>query len=129
MLALPLGIWLFAPLRRRATASMADFDERRRQDKAALQAALARLPRHHSRETIAGWSAAAQQGRLPELVTDLMLQHYDPAYRRGAAARRSVLLRIMLERMSDSDLQEAARRIAETVAQVSAPGPGRSQEA
>jgi tRNA 2-selenouridine synthase len=98
-------------------------------DVEALQAALARLPRHHSRETIAGWSAAAQQGRLPELVTDLMLQHYDPAYRRGAAARRSVLLRIMLERMSDSDLQEAARRIAETVAQVSAPGPGRSQEA
>ena len=40
VLALPLGIWLFAPLRRRATASMADFDERRRQDKAALQARL-----------------------------------------------------------------------------------------
>ena len=32
VLALPLGIWLFAPLRRRATASMADFDERRRQE-------------------------------------------------------------------------------------------------
>ena len=30
VIALPLGIWLFAPLRRRATASIAAIDERRR---------------------------------------------------------------------------------------------------
>ena len=30
VIALPLGIWMFAPLRRRATASIAAFDERRR---------------------------------------------------------------------------------------------------
>ncbi len=40
VLALPLGIWVFAPLRRRATASIAEFDERRRQDKQDLQARL-----------------------------------------------------------------------------------------
>ncbi|MGB5110249.1 MAG: DUF4229 domain-containing protein [Mycobacterium sp.] len=40
VLALPLGIWVFAPLRRRATASIAEFDERRRKDKEALQARL-----------------------------------------------------------------------------------------
>lgn len=40
VLALPLGIWIFAPLRRRATASIAEFDERRRTDKEALQARL-----------------------------------------------------------------------------------------
>ena len=40
VLALPLGIWIFAPLRRRATASIAEFDERRRQDKETLQARL-----------------------------------------------------------------------------------------
>lgn len=40
VLALPLGIWVFAPLRRRATASMAEFDERRRKDKETLQARL-----------------------------------------------------------------------------------------
>lgn len=40
VIALPLGIWLFAPLRRRATASMAIVDERRRADKAALRARL-----------------------------------------------------------------------------------------
>lgn len=40
VLALPLGIWVFAPLRRRATASIAAFDERRREDRESLQARL-----------------------------------------------------------------------------------------
>lgn len=40
VIALPLGIWLFAPLRSRATASIAAFDERRRTDRAELQARL-----------------------------------------------------------------------------------------
>ena len=40
VLALPLGIWLFAPLRNRATASIAVFDERRRGDRERLQARL-----------------------------------------------------------------------------------------
>ena len=40
VIALPLGIWIFAPLRRRATASIAEFDERRRKDKETLQARL-----------------------------------------------------------------------------------------
>jgi antibiotic biosynthesis monooxygenase (ABM) superfamily enzyme len=40
VIALPLGIWIFAPLRRRATASIAVFDERRRRDREQLQARL-----------------------------------------------------------------------------------------
>ena len=40
VLALPLGIWVFAPLRRRATASIAAFDERRRKDREPVQARL-----------------------------------------------------------------------------------------
>jgi hypothetical protein len=40
VIALPLGIWLFAPLRRRATASIAIVDERRRKDREQLQARL-----------------------------------------------------------------------------------------
>jgi xanthine/uracil permease len=40
VIALPLGIWVFAPLRRRATASIADLDERRRTDREQLQARL-----------------------------------------------------------------------------------------
>lgn len=40
ILALPLGIWLLAPLRRRATAGIASVDERRRLDREQLQARL-----------------------------------------------------------------------------------------
>ena len=40
VIALPLGIWLFSPLRQRATASIAAVDQRRRQDRADLQARL-----------------------------------------------------------------------------------------
>ena len=40
VIALPLGIWVFTPLRRRATASIAAFDERRRSEREQLQARL-----------------------------------------------------------------------------------------
>ncbi len=40
VIALPLGMWVFAPLRRRATASVAAIDERRRQDREQLQSRL-----------------------------------------------------------------------------------------
>jgi len=40
ILALPLGIWLLAPLRRRATAGIAEVDQRRRLERERLQARL-----------------------------------------------------------------------------------------
>jgi hypothetical protein len=40
VIAMPLGIWVFAPLRRRATAAMADLHERRRMDRQRLEARL-----------------------------------------------------------------------------------------
>jgi len=40
VITLPLGIWLLAPLRRRATAGIAEVDERRRHDREQLQARL-----------------------------------------------------------------------------------------
>ena len=40
VISLPLGIFLFAPLRKRATASIATLDERRRLDREQLQARL-----------------------------------------------------------------------------------------
>ncbi|WP_135460282.1 DUF4229 domain-containing protein [Mycobacterium sp. DL99] len=40
VIALPVGIWLFRPLRERATASIAMVDERRRKDREQLQARL-----------------------------------------------------------------------------------------
>jgi hypothetical protein len=40
VIAMPLGIWLLAPLRKRATASVALVDQRRRHDREQLQARL-----------------------------------------------------------------------------------------
>lgn len=40
IIAMPLGIWLFGPLRRRATASLAVAGERRRRDREQLRARL-----------------------------------------------------------------------------------------
>lgn len=40
VIALPLGIWVFSPLRRRATASIATMDAQRRRDREQLQARL-----------------------------------------------------------------------------------------
>jgi hypothetical protein len=40
VIAFPLGMWIFSPLRQRATASIAAFDERRRRDRERLQARL-----------------------------------------------------------------------------------------
>ena len=40
ILALPLGIWLLKPLRLRATAGIAEVDDRRRSDRDRLQARL-----------------------------------------------------------------------------------------
>jgi hypothetical protein len=40
IIAMPLGIWVFAPLRRRATASLAAAADRRRSEREQLQARL-----------------------------------------------------------------------------------------
>lgn len=40
IISLPLGIWLLGPLRRRATAGIAEVDSRRRADREQLQARL-----------------------------------------------------------------------------------------
>ncbi len=40
IISLPLGMWVLAPLRRRATAAIAAVDERRRRDREDLQARL-----------------------------------------------------------------------------------------
>lgn len=40
IIAMPLGIWVFSPLRRRATAALAVAGERRRRERELLQARL-----------------------------------------------------------------------------------------
>jgi tRNA 2-selenouridine synthase len=52
-------------------------------DPAALNAQLDHLVQLHGRATIDAWHAMATGGRLPELVDELLVQHYDPAYLRS----------------------------------------------
>jgi tRNA 2-selenouridine synthase len=52
-------------------------------DPSALNAQLDHLVQLHGRAKIDDWQAMATGGRLPELVDELLVQHYDPAYLRS----------------------------------------------
>ena len=113
-------IELTAPLEARVAHVLTDYQQIGA-NVDALEAALMRLPRHHSRETISAWRDAARQGRLEALITDLMIHHYDPAYRRGAQAGTPPLAGISLDSLSADALTAAARRIAGIVEGASKP--------
>jgi tRNA 2-selenouridine synthase len=54
-------------------------------DAAALEAQLDCLVGLHGRQKIAAWKALAAQGRWREFVASLLVEHYDPAYRKSSA--------------------------------------------
>jgi tRNA 2-selenouridine synthase len=82
-------------------------------DPEALDRLLARMPRHHGRETLAGWRAMAAAGELKALAVALMTDHYDPAYRRGADPCRQTLAEIEVGAADDAALESTASRVAE----------------
>jgi len=119
---LPPGLWsamgqasvieLSAPVEARAAFSARTYADVAA-DADALEAALTRLPRHHSRETIAGWKTLAREGRVQALAAELISDHYDPAYRRQAARRNRPLLgRIEMAEVSEAELDRAAGAVA-----------------
>jgi tRNA 2-selenouridine synthase len=52
-------------------------------DPAALNAQLDHLVQLHGRAKIDAWHEMANTGRMPELVDQLLVEHYDPAYLRS----------------------------------------------
>lgn len=85
-------------------------------DPSALDTALSRLPRHHSRATIAQWKALAHNGDVSDLVSALIEHHYDPAYSRSAAGAERVRLGIVETRgLSAADQSTAADAVASIV--------------
>lgn len=54
------------------------------QDRGALEAQLDCLVALHGREEIAQWKALAAAGKWRDFVARLLLEHYDPAYRRSS---------------------------------------------
>ncbi len=89
-------------------------------DATALDAALTRLPRHHSKETVAGWRAMAAAGDLTTLAEALIVAHYDPAYRRSDAGRDDVAGAIPIDALDDATLAAAADAIIARLERLSA---------
>ena len=81
-------------------------------DAAALDLALTRLPRHHSKETVAGWRAMAAAGEFGALAEALIVAHYDPAYRRAGSDARNPVATVAINALDDAALAAAAAAIA-----------------
>ena len=107
------AIRLESPVEVRAARTVRDYAGL---DDAAIDAALTRLPRHISKETIAAWRALAAAGDRPGLARELIVHHYDPSYRRqgGAGARRRLAV-VELDALTDLALEQAADAAAGAV--------------
>jgi tRNA 2-selenouridine synthase len=90
-------------------------------DPAALDAALVRLPRHISKETVSDWRALAAAGEIEVLVAALIVDHYDPAYRRsGLTGDRAAGAAIRIDAPDDAALEQAADQVLKRMAAISA---------
>lgn len=82
----------------------------------ALDLALTRLPRHIAKETVTAWRALAAAGEIETLAAELIVHHYDPAYRRqGQGHARAELAVIGIGSLADDALDRAAAQVAATV--------------
>ena len=88
-------------------------------DVEALDALLARMPRHHGKERRQAWREMGAEGRVADLVESLLNEHYDPAYARSAPPRRAVG-EVTLEGVTEAEAERAAARVAETLARLEA---------
>jgi tRNA 2-selenouridine synthase len=81
------------------------------QDRAALDAVLARVPDRPGRKRLAEWRALADAGAFEALAAALIELHYDPAYRRSSRKdQRPRLAAIEMAGVGPSDLATAAER-------------------
>jgi tRNA 2-selenouridine synthase len=82
----------------------------------ALEAQLDCLVGLHGREKIAAWKALAARGAWRELVTLLLTEHYDPAYRRSSLRNFAQLPHatpISIRAADDQAFDAAARELLE----------------
>ena len=90
-------------------------------DRAALGEQLDRLAALHGNERIATWKALAARGAWHELVAALLVEHYDPAYRRSAQ-RNFVHLpqaaQVRVAAATEAALRESAEEILKEPARV-----------
>ena len=82
------------------------------EDRGALNAQLDCLVALHGRERINEWKALAAAGQWREFVERLLVQHYDPAYKRSSTKNYPQLIEATSVRIASSDeaaFAEAAR--------------------
>lgn len=77
-------------------------------DRAYLQDALNRLPRHHSRERLEEWRRLADARAYSALAEALIDAHYDPAYRRSSREDQRPRLGVVTLPTLDPGAQERA---------------------
>lgn len=86
-------------------------------DPKALQSRLDRLVTMHGQAVIEHWKQLAEQGCWDELVSDLLVKHYDPAYRKSTEKHLPgyrVAKVIELPNLHDASLNEASRGLLKT---------------
>lgn len=85
---------------------------------AMLAAQLDCLAPLHGEEAIARWKALAGRGEWPGFVAELLMAHYDPAYRRSASRNFAHLgdaRRVRIEGCDHADFDAAARQVLRAV--------------
>ena len=111
-------IRLESPVEVRAARTVRDYAGL---DDAAIDAALTRLPRHVSKETIAAWRALAAAGDRLALANKLIVRHYDPSYRRqGGVGARERLATVSVDSLDEAELERAADAAAAALQGVTA---------
>ncbi len=86
------------------------------ENRAALEAQLDCLVALHGREKIAAWKSLAAQGEWRQFVKTLLVEHYDPAYRRSASRNFSQLPqaeKLLILRSDERSFADAARMLLE----------------
>jgi tRNA 2-selenouridine synthase len=106
------GVDLCASAEQRARRIAADYGSMLATPQELL-ARIARLPRHHSLEARAHWGKLAVESEGEALAQSLIEAHYDPSYRRAAAAREDLSLG---EVTIDGDTDDAIAAAADAVA-------------
>lgn len=83
----------------------------------ALNAQLSYLTDLHGKEKIGQWQQMATEGRMPELVDELLVAHYDPAYTRSIHrnfTRYGEAREVALRDIAPASFLDAARTLHES---------------
>ncbi|GBG15855.1 tRNA 2-selenouridine synthase [Novimethylophilus kurashikiensis] len=101
-----------APLSARVAFLLEDY-EHFLGDPASLAEQLAKLTELQGRQTITEWNTLAANGEWPALVEQLLVRHYDPAYKRSSDGNFSGLQkaqRLSLAGLDNTNIRQAAQQ-------------------